>query len=107
MVLSVKTTKNFRSVGHQTIDIRNIDGQKIKLFNNIFKNYFVNVVWSRKDASNPVLKTLGPALYKFFDIVANVAKMYCYNPTERHKEDMKKGIVGLTPHQERPELRNG
>lgn len=36
--------------------------------------------------------------------MANVAKMYVYSPTFEHKQEMKRGLVGLNGHQERPEL---
>ena len=83
-----------------TTELNNV----IRLFHTVFNNYFEKVVWSRKDASNLFLKKIGEAVYKYFDIIANVSKMYCYRPTQAHKDDMARGLVGLHGYQERPEL---
>ena len=88
------------------IQANDVNPAKVTLFAGIMKAHFVNNIWARKDASNELLRVLGPAMYRFFDIVANVAKMFCYEPTEQNKRNMEAGIVGLTPHQERPELWN-
>ena len=128
-VMNVNVEKDWKDEGKSTIDIRDVNREKLRnglnkmhlkirlnnvyvnlikpckrLFHTVFNNYFVKVLWSRKDASNSFLKKIGEAVYKYFDIIANTSKMYCYRPTPANKNDMARGLVGLKGHQERPEL---
>ena len=84
-----------------------------RLFANAYNEFMKQEVWCQNVqnvATNGYLKEVGKAIFKYFDIWANVAKFYCYLPSDSHKRDMLNGIrKGLKdfndePENERPEL---
>ena len=62
------------------------------------------MIWSKNEKVNPYAKELFTASFKYFDIIANVAKYYCYSPSPANKADMQKGIGAEFAEMKRPEL---
>ena len=56
------------------MDIKKVDAEKLKFFAKAYLEYFMKRVWSYDDASNQYLKIVGSMVWKYFDVLANVAK---------------------------------
>ena len=95
---------------HAVVDVTKLNDEKLRLFATAYNEYFKKVIWSDGADANDYLVIVGKTIVKYFDIVCNIAKFYCYEPTDKHKDDMRNGILATNPDidltSERPELRN-
>ena len=92
-----------------TIDIKNVDENKISLFALVYNKYFERVVWSKEGRANTYLVSLGQMVFKLIDVISNIVNSFCYMPPESLKETLSRRLdpfyvkddrLEISPHYE-------
>ena len=59
-----------------TMDIRQINPAKLRLFGTAYDEYFTQVIWRvGNNAPNDYVKLVGKLIYRYYDVTCNIAKV--------------------------------
>ena len=105
MLAICKWNASKKPVGNAFVNIKDVDPDKSLFFSEVYQRFFEKNIWTYNDCkANEYLLKLGNAVFKFIDITSNITKSYCYYPSDKFKNSLRKGIIGMQTTEDKLEI---